>query len=533
MIEKLMRLFGRESREDVAAAIVASALPQAPVQAMQSINDWLGQEAPRFAAKKNGLAILRRVDADLRAIAEGALNGMLDAHANHARSTLLLQTTVPFCGAVLAAYTDALKREVELLAKKPQNAGLVQASVSSWLYWIGRDHVVRFVREPRMDRLPWHEIRPLVEFALNLGGTLTARLARPEGETGRLQKQLAHLVLLSRTLSPDLQGRQLLIADRIADALASFIHVSQKHSDSTPFGQVSDDDNPPTMLTQVPTKLQGRGLYYGLEKTLLELIALENLINTQHKLPQKIDPAGELQVAETLTVIKHLKNRWSGREAKRLAERRAISGTLSVSYDFAALRRLVSVAQAPVPPKTQTVERTVERCEVEDVSATGLGLKLTRHKGWAKIGLVVGIKTDKDTNWRVGVVRRVLVRGQGEVFAGVQMWSRDPESVRLTVKAKVSQWEAVSQVQSYDNLLALYLRPDAGNNQQHLLLTAKPELQIGQLYAAPATRDGDLSFRILSQQEICADCVVYRCELLTLSPPPATDTVTSSRETPQ
>ncbi|MFC4158159.1 hypothetical protein [Chitinimonas lacunae] len=522
MIEKLMRLFGRESREDQAVAIVASALPLAPVQAMQSISDWLAQEAPRFAARKDGLQILRRIDPDLRTVAESAINGMVDAHANHARSTLLLQTTVPYCDTILRTYTEALKREVEMLAKKPQYIGLVQASVSSWLYWIGREHVVRFVREPRMDRLPWHEIRPLVEFALGLGGTLAARLARPEGESGRLQKQLAHLVLLSRTLSPDLQGRQLLIADRIADTLASFIHVSQQHSDSTPFGQVSDDDNPPTMLTQVPTKLQGRGLYYGLEKTLLELIALENLISTQHKLPQKLDPAGELQVAETLTVIKHLKNRWSGREAKRLAERRAISGTLSVAYEFAALRRLVSAALAP--PKTQTVER----CEVEDVSATGLGLKLSRHKGWAKIGLVVGIKTDKDNNWRIGVLRRVLVRGQGEVFAGVQMWSRDPESVRLTVKAKVSQWEMVSQVQSYDNLLALYLRPDNGTAQQHLLLTAKPELQVGQLYAAPATRDGDLSFRVLSQQEICVDCVVYRCELLTLAPPPV-DTVASDR----
>lgn len=517
MIDTLKRLFvfGRESRLEKAIATVQSAAELAPMQAMQSLQEWLNQELRRGKERQDGLVILRGVDASLRTILEAALAAMLDAQSNHARMNLLTQNMVPFCDIILSLYTEALRREMVELARKPTNTPLVQASVANWLYWIGRDHVVRFVREPKTDRLPWHEIRPAAEFALGLGGTLSVRITQKnEGDAGRLQKQLAHLVLLSRTLTPDLQGRQLLIADRLADALAGFISVSDQHSSATPFGQVDNNDNPPTVLTRVPTQLkqEGKGLFYGLEKSLRELIALEQLIANQRSVPQKIDPSGKLELAETLTVIKHLKNRWSGREIKRMAERKAISGSLNIVYDFTAVRRLVAAAQQQ--SNTKTLEPTVERAQVEDVSATGVGLKLVKHTGWLKVGQILGVRTDKDVNWRIGIVRRAIARAQGEMLAGVQLLGRDPESVRLTRRAKVSQWEKVTDHQSWDNLLALYLRPDPLNGNHHLLILAKPELELGKIYSAPGTREGSLSFRIVNQHEIGADCVFYRAERL-------------------
>lgn len=517
MIDTLKRLFvfGQESRLDKAIATVESAATLSPVQAMQSLSEWLGQEEGRALARHDGLTILRGVDADLRKILEAALAAMLESHNNHARMNLLTQNAVPFCDAILALYTEALRRELLDLARKPANTPLVQTVVANWLYWIGRDHVVRFVREPKTDRLPWHEIRPMVEFALSLGGTISVRITqKTEGEAGRLQKQLAYLVLLSRTLMPDLQGRQLLIADRLAEALSGFISVSDQHSSATPFGQADNEDNPPTVLTRVPSQLQqpGKGLFYGLEKSLLELVAMEQLIVGQGKVPQKIDASGKLEVAETLAIIKHLKNRWSGREIKRLAERKTISGSLTIVYDFTAVRRLVAAAQQQ--STTRTLEPTVERALVEDVSATGVGLKLVKHSGWLKVGMVMGVKTDKDLNWRIGVVRRGMARAQGEMMAGVQLLGRDPESVRLVRRAKVSQWEQVTEHQSWDNLLALYLRPDPLNGNHHMLILAKPELDVGKIYGVPGTREGNLSFRITAQHEIGADCVFYRAERL-------------------
>jgi hypothetical protein len=512
VLDKLQRLIGRESRLDKAAAIVASARGLANVQAMQSLTEWLDQEQRRTAERKDGLMLLKHVDADLRAVMDEALESMVAAQSNHARMSLLLQTVVPYCAAVLGLYATALPRELPILGQSSGNAGVIQGAVANWLYWLGRDHVVRFVREPKMDRLPWNEIRPSVDFALRQGGSIASRIAKPDGEAGRLQRHLAHLVLLSRTLTPDLQGRQLLIADKIAQMLSVFIVMSEQHSSSTPFGQIHDNDNPPTMMTQLPTAANPKGLYYGLDKSLLELAALENLLITQGKMPPKLDTSGTINVAETLAVIKYLKARWSGREVKRMATRKRLSGTLSVAHDFGALRRVI--VQATSGAQTKTVEHTVERCEVEDVSATGVGLKLVKHNGWAKVGMVVAIRTDNDRNWRIGMLRRVVTRAQGEVQAGVQLLCRDPESVRVVARAKVSQWEAVSDVQSWENKLAIYLRPEPLNDNQHVLITAKHELQAGMSYGVPSTRDGDHVLRVISLMEVGADCALYRCELL-------------------
>ena len=520
MIDTLKKLFvfGRESRLEMAIATIESAASLPPVQAMQSISEWLQQEQSRAENRSDGLVVLRGIDAHLRTIVEGAMTGMLEAKSNHARLSLLLQTTVPICSAIVDAYTDSMRREMVELGRKPANTPLLQISVANWLYWIGRDHVVRFVREPKADRLPWHEIKPAAEFALGLSGTLTSRMGRPDSEAGKLQKQLAHLVLLSRTLTPDLQGRQLLIADRVADVLASFIQVSSQHSSQTPFGQANDDDNPPTVLTQMPTKARqdGHGLFYGLEKTVLELVALENLITAQNKVPQKMDPTGQLDVAETLVVLKHLKNRWTGRDMKRQSERKTISGSLSLCYDFGAIRRMV--VQATQKTTVRSNETTIERVLVEDVSATGVGLKLPKRSSWVKVGMLVGIKTDKDVNWRIGMIRRAIVRGHDDIMAGIQLLARDPESIRITRKAQVSQWEMVTEHHAWDNLLGIYLRPDPLNGNLHLLIVAKAELEIGKTYVAPATREGDIAFRVISQQELGADCVFYRVERQTVTP---------------
>jgi hypothetical protein len=512
MIDVLKKLFvfGGESRIEHAAATVAGMVEQPPVQAMQGVYDWLHQEMRRSEGRKDGLAVLSAVDADLRRIIETATASMLESQSNHTRMVLLLQGAVPFTSSVLSAYTDSLRRDLVELARKSSNASLVQSVVANWLYWLGRDHVIRFMREPKNDRLPWHEIRPTSEFALEQGGGLAAKIGKPDGEAGRLQKQLAHLVLLSRTFTPDLQGRQLLIADRVAGALAAFIRVSDQHSSETPMGQSGDDNNPPTILSQMSlqTKYAGRGLFYGLERSLQELVALEQLIMSAHKVPQKVDPDGKLDVAETLSVIRHLKNRWSGREVRRLSERKPLSGTLTVVHDYGVIRKLiVQVAQGN---QAKTVESTMERAAVEDVSATGIGLKLIKHSGWLKVSQLLGVRTDRDVNWRVGIVRRAISQGHGEMLAGVQLLSRDPESIR----AKVSQWERVTDVQAWENLLAIYLRPEQLNDNQHVLILEKQELDVGKIYGAPTTREGDLTFRVLGLIEIAADCVLYRCERL-------------------
>lgn len=515
MLNKLKNLLGIKTRLDKAKAAVDGAAAQPSVTAMKAIQDWLEHSLPGMVAKKDSLETLRLIDPQLRAILEGIMASMVEAQFNHTRLSLLLGHATPYCSLIVNTYADAIRREAQAMSKNSANAPLIQACITNWLYWIGRDHVIRFVKQPRTDELPWNEIRPITDFALKLDGGLASKIGKADGEAGRLQKQLSHLVLLSRTFTEDMRGRQILVADRIADALSGFIKVSDSHSEQTPFGQNTQGNSPPTMLTQ--SAATNKGLFYGLDKSLLELAALENLISTQNKVPSKVDPYGMLDVAETLAVIRYLRNRWSGRVVKREADRKAVTGKLKIAHDFNVLRQMISLVGAQNTSSLKGIYLTVEDCEVGDVSATGVGVKISSRKGWAKIGLLVGLKTERDVNWRIGVIRRVQPVKHDETDVGVQFLSRDPESVRATVRANVSDWEKTTEVQSYDNKLALYLRPDELNSNNHLLICGKAELKIGGKYTLPGTRDGDLAMRVTDQQELGPDSIIYRCERLSVT----------------
>ncbi len=511
----LMKLFGLRGggRLEKAVTIIEAAKEQSPVIAMQTVSDWMTHELPGFAAKGALLELLRRIDTPLREVLERAFEAMLDTNNNQAKTALLLQAAIPMCDAVLEAYQKGLSEEVPTLSKKPANIPLIQATTGFSLWWQARNYVLRIMRRSDTKPPAWEEIQPKVEAALNLSGGVAAKIARPDGEAGRLQKQLAYLVLVNRSLTQDLHGRQFLIAERLANALAGFIGISTEHSDRTPFGADSAG-SPMTLLTQAPTTIVrgGKGLFFGLEKSLSELIALEQLMLSQHKVPAKVDAREMLGVSETLTVIKHLKNRWTGRDIKRKYQRRPVTGEIKVAYEYQALRRLI--AQTMTGVDTKTVEDSITICALEDASASGCGIVASHQVSWVKVGRLVGLRGQDEPFWRIGVIRRVIGRGHGKVFAGVQFLSFAPESVRLVEKAKISQWEMVANLQAWDNKYALFVRGSPLTQNQHLLLTAQPELKAGSTYAIPNASDGGLALRVIAQQEIGADFVQYQCEQL-------------------
>ena len=512
MISNFKKLFAR-GPSDIERAVetIAEFAAMPPTQAMQAVRTWLSQEIDENDKLKDTLSLLRALESSFEAIIDAAIAAILNARGNQTRVVVLQQSMAPFCADVRAAYTHALEREVVELGSKLGSIPLVQSSVSSWLYWVGRDQIARFLLDPKNDQFPWHEIRPTTEYALNLSGGLAGMLSRSDGEDIRLQKRLAYLVLLSRTLSPDLHGRQLLVADRLAQALAAFLQISEQQTSDTPLGQAGKFEGVPTKLSQIPSARGGnKGFFFGLEKSLHELAAMEYMISNQHKLPPKLDPDGRLDVAETLVVIRHLKNRWSGREVKRQYERKTVTGSLEVAREFATIRHLVGQDVPGEVPKHLRDHSL--RVGAEDVSATGVGLKVTQQGGWVKIGMLLIARTDLATGWRLGVVRRTVAQRNNEMLVGVQFLSRTPESIRLTRKAVVSQWEKVSDQQAWDNIFAMYLAPDALNGNQHLLILEKPELEPGKSYFAPTTRSGDVLLRVVDVHEICADCVMYRCE---------------------
>ncbi|MBV8465621.1 MAG: hypothetical protein JO218_06720 [Burkholderiales bacterium] len=521
MIGNVKQLLSRvlDTRADRFAASLAQLDHESPILAMQSMAEWLGRDSNRELLQQDGITLMNAADDRLRHVADRAMQELVTAANNQARTTLLLRAMFPYLRAVRDGYHESLNREVVHLAKKPATFAMLQTAVTNWLYWTGRYHIVHFLIEPGASRLPWHEIQPTVAYALSHGGGLSAVAADGVTDAVHLQQQLARLVLLARSVSVDLQGRQLLIADRIADSLAEFTRVSTKHSADTPFGHGGNTDNAPTVLSQLPTRApEGRsGLYYGLEQSLHELVGLEYQIKLNNALPDMLNPDGSLGVAETLIVIKHLKNRWSGKKMRRVSERRAISGNLTVAYEFATIRKQLT-QHAPQQQRSAFVrdEAKLEPGEIVDASLNGLGLKLTRHMGWLRVGQLLGIRIESDPVWRIGMVRRSAQAGQREMLAGVQLLGREPEAISLSAKGAMSQAGLVAAAPASDMVQAIYLRPAKGE-AQHLLICAGNALDAGRTYRASSARDGVIDLRVIATEDIGADCVIYSAQRADIS----------------
>jgi hypothetical protein len=515
MLKHVKRIlpFGNHARTSKFSASLQSRLNASPLLAMQGLTEWLNLPATRADIQDGGLELLQSADAAFRTLVTQAMHELMAASTNQAKTTLLLRSLVPYCALLRDIYAGLLSRDIVETARKGSRTGLIQSAVTSWLFWSGRCFFLRFVQDGRPTKLPWHEIQPTVSFALGLGEapqtTETANDA-DDGTAAQLRRQLASLVLLSRSLSTDLQGRQLLIAERIAEGFADHTKVSTEHSANTPFGHANNDDNPPTVLSRLPTQslAPNRGLFYGLDESVQELVRLDYQIKLHNSLPPSIDASKQLNVAEVLVVISHLRNRWSGQRIKRQAERRAFSGMLSVVHGVNRIAEAISPAVSRRPFQANPAT-SHEPAEIIDASLTGLGIKLTRHAGWIKVGQVIGLKIDSEPFWRIGMVRRAILTGHREMQAGVQLIGKAPKAVSLRRLSQVTRQTDALEMAPQQPSQSLFLRDETSSDTQGILISAASDLEVDASYDVTPPDGPHFRFRIGGIQELGSDCILY------------------------
>ncbi len=507
MLKKLLGLDKDDTFLEQASESARNALRIPVVQGLTALGDWLKDSEPRTVQRHIGLQTLCHVQAPINELVERGLQEMLNAHQNHTRLQLLTNTLLGFLNELLRIYGSALLRESPQLAKKSSSHPLLHQAIDSFIQLHGKRMTVKFAHHPSHEGFNWQDIYPYYQLALE---TRSHAVSRPMG----------YLLLLQRSLSPDLNGRQVLIAERIAFGLSPFVAVRSGFSNDTPFAAAMYERGAPTLMEGAPLVEEEEGkLYLGLTRASVELLALESHTTSQNQVPGKIDPHKQLNVAEVNAVIRHLKNRWSNRSLKRKAKRTKVEGELIIAYEYAAIRRLVAQQQAPADRRGNTVEITVESATLEDISPTGYGLSLKPNSLWAKVGALISIRRASDERWSLAIVRRALPRPGNRTHIGVELLSVDAESIRLVERNQSSVWEQVTQAATYSNHFGLFVPASPLNQQESRLLMPDKELKEGMAYATTQTSQGSLLLQVKSLVEIGVDFVMYQCEVRAIKPP--------------
>jgi hypothetical protein len=529
----IQKLFGHAAQTEKAQSIVAEASALSTLQAMQSLADWLERDIEQHPSKDK-LLILQSVNGELRALIEAALANMVDSHANFARLSVLLKASRHFATRILAAYAAALRDEAPALAKKPGNTLLIRESIANWMYWVGRNYLLCYVQERNLHSLPWQKVGGLMAFSNNLPEDVATQTKYGETKS-EIDKALARLLILARTLTTDFHGRALLIADSLAEFMSVFVVVNNSAISATPDYRTFEDNANRASPDARDDQAALLGCHYGLLACRKELLDLEAMIMEQQKVPAKIDPNQLLNVPETLSVIRYLKNRWGGVEVKRVAERRQVKGKLQISYgldgihglgaakeaerwalesEVGAILRVEALAKEQESDEALKikVDEHTQEAEAIDMSSSGIGFEITGGRKPATVGDLICLRTGKDPKWHLGIIRRVFTERFPAQTVGVQLISSKPESVRLIAKGEALTIGAESDAEFKAAKKVVYARPEPKNDHQHLLISVDPDLELGSHYAALLTEGGDKLLRVNALQEVGIGRVVYRCE---------------------
>lgn len=79
-------------------------------------------------------------------------------------------------------------------------------------------------------------------------------------------------------------------------------------------------------------------------------------------------------------------------------------------------------------------EETHESWVVQNVSDGGVGALLTVPKqDWLAVGGLLGLRFEHETQWRLGIIRRLRALDDEQMYVGIEIKSAAPEAVSLTV----------------------------------------------------------------------------------------------------
>ena len=508
MLKKLLEFAGFPGLIKQAEDIMLTVEKQPPAQALASLMGWLPAAVERCNSPIQQLELLNTISPGATQILAGVQRELMASASNEVRVNLLLQHAGPLASWIRDQYGIHLNHALPMLQKSGP-VTLWAHAVANFLDWTANAFVLAFFIPAQPAGLEWHRIYSIYEptqHMLERSGPVKL-LGRAESHRQLVQRSLARLLLLARSLGSELDGQQTLLAARIVDILHPFITLGDRHSLATPYGTNIHASNPPTLLDIDKPPQEQHKLFFGMEPALLELIAIENRILSQGELPDSLMLSEGQTSAETLLVLKHLRNRWSGRPVVRKSNRSLVQSAVDILVSTATIHRhLLGEASQALGHKTGPRLCAV----IEDRSATGYGLLVEGPAPWASVGALLAVFAPENPRWSIGTIRRVASRPQQRTMIGLELLATEPLALRLQETAQAAQWQLVEGYESLDSHAAIYLPASALNSGQASLLTEDRILTAGETYRA---RHGgtELWIKVQAVLELGAEHVQYSC----------------------
>jgi hypothetical protein len=176
-----------------------------------------------------------------------------------------------------------------------------------------------------------------------------------------------------------------------------------------------------------------------------------------------------------LEVLEHLARYWSDLPPSRSSERHKVTMRLTVAPSFSGL---LNEIEADNDNDSLDFTRT-ESWIVENASGAGYGAIIPQVKGdWIRVGALVGLKTETEYGWRVGIVRRISQQKRVGIqllsgFANAVVVSSTTGNASMQMKGEGDRAVLLSRNPDENGEIKLLLRSDTYKPRENLDLMVR------------------------------------------------------------
>ena len=227
------------------------------------------------------------------------------------------------------------------------------------------------------------------------------------------------------------------IAERIIAHLTPKFRFELKHWDGCDYCFDLDGLRPPLRLMR-STPISAGTRFFDASDARQAAQAMLSMVTSTGAMPAGVDLGVSADAALAGKVLKHLLFNWAKEMPARASERRKTAMTLHVVHGYQNVQGAVAPELSEGLDFSDTLAH--DTWVAEDVSAGGFGVIVPAGKGeWLKVGALVGVRTETESSWSVGIVRRVKSDEHRQYHIGIQLISRTALLVNLRTLSAVER----------------------------------------------------------------------------------------------
>ena len=178
--------------------------------------------------------------------------------------------------------------------------------------------------------------------------------------------------------------------------------------------------------------------YFDVNEARQAVQALFSLVSSTGHIPSgsELGPAADGPMAAR--VLKHLGFNWAKEMPARSSERRRTAMSLRVVHGYQNVQGAIDPGSGDGLNFSDPVSS--DAWIAEDVSAGGYGVIVPAGKGeWLRVGLLVALRSETDSSWNLGVIRRVTGDEYRQHRIAIQLIAKLPVPVYLRSLPGVEQ----------------------------------------------------------------------------------------------